>query len=52
MAEEFRRVIDSKFMKEIGTKGGRSRSDAKREAARTNQKKAMEAKKRARLGQS
>jgi hypothetical protein len=37
-------------LKEMGARGGRSRSDAKREAARANQKKAVEARKQARLG--
>jgi len=48
MTEE-QRVI-SQHMKDIGKRGGMSRSDDKRAAARENQKKAVAARKQARLG--
>lgn len=47
MAERFEKTIDNAFMAEIGRKGGvvggKSRSEAKRAAARENVKKATAA---------
>ena len=48
--QEWSRIQTSDDMRQIGIKGGQSRSEAKRAAARENQKKAVEARKRKRLG--
>jgi hypothetical protein len=47
---EFARVLDNKVMKEMGRKGGSSRSEAKRESAKRNLARANEVKKLKRLG--
>lgn len=50
MADRFEKVLTTDTMKELGRKGGASRSEAKRAASRANQKKAVEARRVARLG--